>query len=156
VRADNSHHLRAAARQRALATRERAVRALRRLDATGRPVTIDTVAREAGVSRSWLYNQPDLRTQIQRLRGDTPPGPGAWTASTTPPVPARQRASEASLRHRLEAINAEIRRLRQENQQLREQLAQALGERRAAALHGQTEPTSAAKRTRPTTIGPCS
>jgi len=156
VRADNSHHLRAAARQRALATRERAVRALRRLDATGRPVTIDTVAREAGVSRSWLYGQPDLRAQIQRLRGDTPPGPGASTSWTTPPVPARQRASEASLRHRLEAINAEIRRLRQENHQLREQLAWAHGELRATSVRRQPGQQDASEHPNPKTIGPCS
>lgn len=108
MRADNSHHLRAAARRRTLATRERAVRALRRLDATGRPITIDAVAREANVSRSYLYGQADLRAQIQRLRVR------GHSDGPAPPVPARQRASNASLRRRLEAVNAEIHRLRQE------------------------------------------
>lgn len=149
MRADNSHHLRAAARQRALATRERAVRALRRLDATGHPVTIDTVAREAGVSRSWLYSQPDLRAQIQQRR-DYGPAP-----SSTPRVPARQRASDASLRRRLEAVNAEIRRLREENHQLREQLAWALGARRADP-RGQPGSAGLAAPNQSTTIGPCS
>ncbi len=64
MRADNSHHLRAAARQRALATRERAVRALRRLDATAHPVTIDTVAREAGFSE--LRKMPHLVSRVAR------------------------------------------------------------------------------------------
>ena len=150
MRADNSHHLRAAAHRRAQATRERAVRALRRLDATGRPITFDAVAREAGVSRSWLYSQPDLRAQIQRLRvRGHPDGPA-------PPLPARQRISDASLRRRLEAVNAEIHRLRQENQRLREQLASALGERRAAQLLGPTARAGASQRSSPTTIGPCS
>jgi hypothetical protein len=35
---------------------------------------MNTVAREAGVSRSWLYSQPDLRAEIQRLRGHHQPG----------------------------------------------------------------------------------
>ncbi|WP_425568700.1 DUF6262 family protein [Nonomuraea antimicrobica] len=68
MRADNSHHLVAAAKERSRSTREKATRALRRLDATGRPITIETVAREAGVSRSWLCSQPDLRTEIDKLR----------------------------------------------------------------------------------------
>ncbi len=141
MRADNSRHLRAAARRRALETRDRAVRALRRLDATGEPITFDTVAREAGVSRSWLYGQPDLRAEIQRLRSRGRPSRSA------PPVPARQRASDASLRRRLEAVNAEIRRLRAENQRLREQLGVALGELRAAKHPDRSGPTMS---------GPCS
>jgi hypothetical protein len=141
---DNSRFLVLAARRRSQATRERAIRALRRLVATGDPVTFETVARKAGVSRSWLYGQPDLRLEIGRLRAQQH-GQG-WLSSTTS-VPARQRASDASLRRRLEAVNAEIRRLRQENQELREQLAWAHGEVRAAKH---------ADRSNSTTIGPCS
>jgi Family of unknown function (DUF6262) len=149
MRVDNSHHLVAAARQRALDTRERAERMLRRMDAAGRLVTIGTVAREAGVSRSWLYAQQDLRAEIQRLRGHQP-------SSTGPVVHACQRASDASLRCRLEAAGAELRRLREENRQLREQLAWALGEHRAAQTRGQpvTPPGNRSGSARP--IGPCS
>ena len=152
MRADNTHHLLAAARRRAIETRRRAITALRRLEGAGQPVTFDTVAKQAAVSRSWLYSQPDLRAETQRLRGGRP-GPGA---STAPPVPARQRASEASLRRRLETVNTEIRRLRQENQRLGEQLAWALGERRAAEVRGPTVHEGASKRSSSTTIGPCS
>jgi Family of unknown function (DUF6262) len=123
VRADNSHHLAAAAKQRSHDTREKAVRALRRLDATGAPITIEAVARAAGVSRSWLYAQPDLRAEIERLRTVTRPG--------IPPVPVRQRASDASLRRRLGAANERVRILTHENRELREQLAAALGELRS-------------------------
>ncbi|MFF7251573.1 DUF6262 family protein, partial [Embleya sp. NPDC008237] len=66
--ADNSHPIVAAAHRRAAATRRRATSALRRMDATGTVITFEAVAREAGVSRSWLYNQPDLRAEIERLR----------------------------------------------------------------------------------------
>jgi hypothetical protein len=137
--ADNSHHLAAAARRRALETRERAVRTLRRLHGAGRPVSFDTVAREAHVSRSWLYAQADLRAEIIRLRGHLP--------AAAAPVPARQRASDASLRRRLEAANQQLSRLRAENQRLREELAVALGEARNAKRPGHA---------RPTMIGPCS
>jgi hypothetical protein len=47
-------------------------------------------------------------------------------------------ASDASLGHRLEAVNAEIRRLREKNRRLREQLAWTLGDRRAAEVRGPT------------------
>jgi Family of unknown function (DUF6262) len=144
MRTDNSRFLVLAARRRSQATRERAIRALRRLVATGDPVTFETVARKAGVSRSWLYAQPDLRLEIGRLRAQQQ---GQGWVSSTPSVPARQRASDASLRRRLEAVNAEIRRLRQENQELREELAWAHGEVRAAKH---------ADRAHSTTIGPCS
>jgi len=90
MRADNSQQLLAAARRRAQATRRRAVTALRHMDNTGTLVTFDALAREAGVSRSWLYNQPDLRTEIERLRDRPRPAAGR-------PVPDRQRSSDASL-----------------------------------------------------------
>lgn len=125
MRADNSHHLRAAARRRAQATHKRAAAALRRLDSAGTPISFDAVAREAGVSRSWLYSQPDLRDQIQRLRQ-------LERASTGRAVPDRQRATDPSLRHRLELATERIRHLETDNQRLRTALAEALGERRTA------------------------
>jgi hypothetical protein len=147
MRADNAHHLVAAARRRALDTRARAVRTLRRLDGAGRPVSFDIVAREARVSRSWLYGQADLRAEIIRLRARQ--GDGQGRPSSSPQVPARQRISEASLRRRLEVANTEIRRLREENRELHEQLAWALGERRATGIRPSSNGRSA-------TIGLCS
>jgi hypothetical protein len=131
MRADNSRHLITAARHRSEQTRQRAIAALRRLDATGQPISFDAVARQASVSRSRLYTQQDLRTEIQRLRQRHP-------AATPAPPPDRQRASELSLLRRLEAATARIRHLEADNQQLRDALARALGERRAAGTSRQT------------------
>ncbi|MEV0791919.1 hypothetical protein [Kribbella sp. NPDC050459] len=47
-------------------------------------------------------------------------------------VPARQRTTELSLLQRLEIANARNRELAEDNQRLRQQVAQALGELRAA------------------------
>lgn len=96
MRADNSHHIMTAARHRAAATRRRAVAAIRRMDNAGQPISFDAVAREAQVSRSWLYNQPDLRAEIERLRVRRD------ARHTEPRLPDRQRASDTSLRRRLE------------------------------------------------------
>jgi hypothetical protein len=51
---------------------------------------------------------------------------------------------------------AQRRRLREENQRFREQLAWALGERRAAEAGGQSDAPGNRKRAASTTIGPCS
>ena len=126
MRADNTRHIIAAARQRRELTRAKAVQALRVLDADGSPVTFEAVAAAAGVSRSWLYAQPDIRAEIERLRAVSGRAPAT-------PLPARQRSSDASLLRRLEAASERIRRLAEENRLLRARLAQALGERRATA-----------------------
>jgi hypothetical protein len=128
MRADNSAHVIAAARRRSDDARRRAVTALRSLDAGGQPVTFSTVAATAGVSRSWLYAQDDLREQIGRLRARQQQAPAS------PPVPDRQRATPASLLRRLEAATSRIRLLEAENRQLRDALERALGEQRAAAI----------------------
>jgi Family of unknown function (DUF6262) len=147
MRADNSRHVIAAARRRAAATRKRAVTALRRMDKTGASITFDSVAKQARVSRSWLYNQPDLRAEVERLRAQQAP------LSLGRQVPDRQRASDASLLRRLESAAERIRRLEAENQQLREALALALGECRADTVLGSTRDTPKRKSTR--IIGPC-
>ncbi|MGB8256867.1 MAG: hypothetical protein WCE71_16105, partial [Pseudonocardiaceae bacterium] len=51
-------------------------------------------------------------------------------------VPDRQRASDASLRQRLEVATTRIRHLEVDNKRLRDALAEALGEQRAAAILG--------------------
>jgi len=144
MRADNTAHLRAATRRRSEQTRDLALAALRRLDANGIPITFHALAREAGVSRSWLYNQPDLRTEIQRLRHHQPPAPGSTT-------PERQRASADSLLRRLQAATERIRQLERENHDLRDTLARALGANRTAQIL-KTTPTRDTPGRRPTKL----
>ena len=145
MRADNSRHLIVAARQRHELTRAKAIQALRILDAEGRSVTFEAVARAAGVSRSWLYAQPDVRAEIERLRAVHRRAPGT-------PVPARQRSSDASLLRRLEAATQRNRTLAEENRKLRDQLARALGQQRTAT--DTTSTRTAPKRLSSITIGP--
>ena len=77
----------AAARRHEL-TRAKAVQALRELDrAACRDIA--AVAQAAGISRSWLYTQPDISGQIRRLRTK---GDGVGSAA----IPAGQRATNAS------------------------------------------------------------
>lgn len=146
MRADNSRHIIAAAQQRHELTRGKAIQALRTLDADGSAVTFESVARAAGVSRSWLYAQPDIRAEIEQLRD-------AFRRAPATAVPARQRSSDASLLRRLEAANQLNHKLADENRSLRQQLAQALGQLRAAATH-QAAPTRTGRHSGSVTIGP--
>lgn len=148
MRADNSRHVIKAAQQRAEQTRRQAVAALRRMDATGKTITFDSVAREAGVSRSWLYAQADLRSEIERLRARHQAQPCGAT-------PQRQRASDTSLLRRLEAATERIRRLEQDNRELRDALAQALGEHRTSVILGTTGRSDTPETKQPKMIGPC-
>jgi integrase len=123
----NSAHLHTAAARRRERTLQRARDGLRQLEADGGPITFDLVARTAGVSRAWLYTEPAIRDAIPRLRA-------AHRPTTSSAVPASQRASDASLLRRLEAAHARNRELDTEIRQLREQLARAHGQLRAARL----------------------
>jgi len=105
-------------------TLRRALDALAALDADGLKGDREAVARRAGVSRQWLYTQPQLRARIEQLRGRRPSG-------TPTAVPDDQRARERSLRQRNETLLVDNRRLRAENQTLRDELAVLYGQLRA-------------------------
>ena len=122
----------AAARRHEL-TRSKAIQALRELDRAGTPVTFAGVAQAAGVSRSWLYTQPDISGQIRRLRK---------SADGASAIPAGQRATDASLRARLAAALNRNKQLAGENARLRRQLARALGDQRSARTRSGNDPGS--------------
>jgi hypothetical protein len=113
AKAANARHQRAV---------ERAERALRELDREGAAISFQSIAQRGGISRQWLYTQPALRAEIERLRERQP--------TRSDGVPARQRASEASLRQRVETLRAENQRLREENADLKTELAIAYGQQR--------------------------
>ena len=126
MRSDNSQHLVDAARRRRTDTLERAHRALRELSETGQRHSVTQIAAHAGVSRSWLYAQPELRDQIHRLT--------AVSATTTPAIEPTERGSEASLRQRLTLAHERIRELDDDNRELRNQIAHLHGELRATRI----------------------
>jgi Family of unknown function (DUF6262) len=124
--ADHTERLRRAAKARHVTTLDKATAALRALASTSEPITFGRLARAAGVSRSWLYRQPELRHQIEQLRQSSQPNRSK--------VPAAQRASDDSNRQKMALYREELERLRAENRDLRAQLARKLGAERAAAV----------------------
>ena len=146
MRADNSIHLATAARQRHELTRAKAIAAMHELDRAGAVLTFESVARHAGVSRSWIYTQTDIKDEIRRLR-DTDRRP---TERRYPPrsAPATTPCGGAS-----KSPNRRNRELADENQRLRRQLAYALGQLRD---NGRTRPADSTGTHRSSvTIGPC-
>jgi len=133
MRPDQAGHLAEAAARRHQLTRAKAIQALRELDRAGAPVTFASVASAAGISRSWLYTQADIRSQVNRLRG-------AGSQPRSAAIPDRQRATDASLRSRLAAALERNRHLSAENGRLRRQLARALGEQRSARTRSGNNP----------------
>ena len=125
--------LAAAAARRHELTRAKAIQALRELDRSGQPVTFASVATAAGISRSWLYTQADIRDQIHQLRGTR-------SRDTAGAVPASQRATDGSLRARLTAALTRNQALAGENAQLRRQLSRALGDQRSARTRSGNDP----------------
>jgi hypothetical protein len=122
----------AAARRHEL-TRAKAVQALHELGRAGTPVTFAGVA-QAGISRSWLYTQPDISGQIRGLRQETN------DAGSAGRIPAGQRATDASLRARLTAALDRNKQLAEENARLRRQLARALGDQRSSRTRSGNDP----------------
>ena len=130
--ADREGRLAEHARARHEQTLQRAQAALAAMARSGESVTIARLAAEASVSRAWIYTQPGLRDQIEQLRSG---------ATRTRPAgrPAGTRASEGSLRRRLELAHQRITQLSAENQQLRKDLATIHGQLRAATAQACTE-----------------
>jgi len=133
MRRDPAAPLAEAAARRHELTRSKAIQALRELDRAGTPVTFAAIASAAGISRSWLYTQPDIRSQVQQLRGSR--GPGTATA-----IPATQRPTDSSLRARLTTALQRNQALAEENARLRRQLARALGDQRSSRTRSGNDP----------------
>lgn len=119
---DRTAALIAAAHRRHDDTRRKATEALRYLDTNGTPITFAVVAQTAGISRAWLYRDPTIRTEIDRLR--------RRPTQTGRARPAAERATDDSIRQRLDALQPILAEFRAENQRLRNALARKLGDQR--------------------------
>jgi hypothetical protein len=115
------HTYGAAARSKHEVTRRRALAALAKLEADGTRVTVTTLAKAAGVARSWIYTQPDLMERVV-------------AAAERPPKSTPTRTTDESWQRRLELAHQRIRDLTEENKQLRTQLALAHGQRRVEQI----------------------
>jgi hypothetical protein len=126
--ADNSSHLVDATRRRSAHARKQAERVIAAAHDDTQPVNVAAIAKSAGVSRSWLYTQPDLIAAIRQIQHRQP----------APVRTGPQPASAASLQNRLDTALSRIKQLRADNAALTRQLETAFGEIRR--LSAQTRP----------------
>ncbi len=119
--ADNTNLLRVATRERSERTRQRAETTLAAVRAAGGHVSVAEFCRTAGISRGWLYTQPDLLDELRRL----PPA-----APSPTPATGGAAASAESLRRRLQLAQRRIDDLTADNRDLRNELAVAYGQLR--------------------------
>jgi hypothetical protein len=119
---DPIQRLKSNAQRRSDLTLQRAQDTLIAMAARGDTVTVASLAKDANVSRSWIYTQPELRDRIEQLHHTAPARP--------PRTPAASRASLDSLKRRLELAHQRIAQLREENGQLRHAVEQLHGQLR--------------------------
>ncbi len=130
MRADRAERLARHARARHEQALRRAEAALAAMSDDGEAVTVSLLADRAAVSRSWIYTQPELRDQIERIQQNR-----ARTGRPRAERGLSSRASEDSLRRRLELAHQRIAQLSGENRELRHSLERAHGQLRAAKAH---------------------
>ncbi|MGW5639924.1 DUF6262 family protein [Streptomyces sp. NPDC003832] len=125
MRADNSAHLAEAAQQRRLACIERVHAVLDALERDGGAMTVVGVASRAGVSRTFLYDAAQAPL-LAGLRGlaDKQPSTGR------PALPEQQRITTKSHETVVRVLRDANRKLHEENERLRNELAVALGQLR--------------------------
>jgi Family of unknown function (DUF6262) len=145
--ADNARFLVEASKRRSQQARQRAEQAITAAGRRRERPTVVGIARDAQVSRAWLYTQPDLIAAITQLQQRTPA-----SART-----GRQPASDESLRRRLEATLARNRQLRDQVADLTRRLETAHGELRRLRLlgSGTTGTTDHQHQRTPSLIGRC-
>lgn len=119
--------------QRRLASqvkRERVIAAVDARLAAGQEVSLAGLARQAGVSRKFIYTHPDLRAQIEQ-RAQQAIGDGKSGAA------AGGQVTIASLRADAANAKAQNRRLREQLRTLEQRLSEALGQE----IAGEIDPT---------------
>ena len=97
--------------------RQRVIKALDAAVADGQQITVSSIARQAGVDRSFLYRHRDLHAQVIARAAEPPAAAGGGPA-----------VSRASLIADLAAAHERAARLAQHNRQLQQRLSELLGE----------------------------
>lgn len=109
------------AREKAIQTKERVERVLSRLALEGKIINFNTVSIEAGVSKSWLYKEPEIRKRINILRNQ----------QENRPSKVSKQKNKKSLRSEevlIKTLKERIKEVEEENSNLKIQVQKLLGE----------------------------
>lgn len=115
MKADNTGHLREAARRKHEECLSRVNAAIREADRLRLPVTVQGVAKAAGVSPSWIYTQPAVYEAVRSRRAE------ADHRSPTR-IPGAEMTGRASQQKRIELLVSRLKEMTEDNQRLRNEL----------------------------------
>lgn len=111
--------LRESAQRKRQATFEKVERGIQQLIKDKTPINFNTVTKASGVSKAWLYKEPEVKARIEKLRAQS---------SGTRKIPPKQQASDKSKDALIKTLKDRIKRLVAENQELRQQNQVAYGQ----------------------------
>ncbi|EYE87333.1 transposase Tn554 [Fervidicella metallireducens AeB] len=102
------------------ATHEKVDKAIKNLLFTKQPINFNSVAKEAGVSKATLYNNKDIRDDIERFRNKQ--------RSVSSPAQVKYEMTENNKDAIIESLRRKIKKLDEENKKLKEQAKVNFGE----------------------------
>lgn len=105
---------------RKAATYQKVSGAIQRLIRASESINFNSVANEAGVAKATLYNNLELREQIETLRQPQ--------AQTPTPKQIKREMNDSNKDAIIESLKRKIKKLEEENKQLQEQLKVAYAE----------------------------
>lgn len=85
---------------------------IKKLIKEGQVINFNAVAKASGLSKAWLYKEPEIKARIEHLRENN---------SQTKEIPAKQRSSDASKDAIIKTLKERIKRVEAENRGLRDQ-----------------------------------
>lgn len=121
----NTEGIKAAAQKKREAAFAKTEEAIKTLIREKKPVNFESVAEAAGVTRAWLYKQPEIRSRIEFLRQQQSPKKA---------LPPALKASDASKDAVIKTLKQRIKKLEDENKELRRQVEVAYGLMQPEAL----------------------
>lgn len=117
---DRSAHMKTIHTQRKANTYQKVDEAIKRLIRANERINFNSVSNESGVTKATLYNNDDIRKRIEALRQQQSQAPT--------PKQVKREINESNKDALIESLKRKIKKLEDDNKQLREQLKFAYAE----------------------------
>jgi Family of unknown function (DUF6262) len=114
----NTEGIKAAAQKKRQESLNKTDEAIKVLIKTQKPINFESVAQAAGVTRQWIYREPELRRRIETLREQQSPKKA---------IPKNQSASDASKDAIIKTLRQRLRKAEDENKELQKRIEVAYG-----------------------------
>ena len=106
------------AKQKSHKTREKVDKAISKFSIEGKAINFNSIAKEANVSKSWLYKEHDIRQRIESLR----------ERQITSNVVSKSKKSSRSEEILIKTLKRRVMELEKENKKLQNQIQKLYGD----------------------------